>query len=272
MTKSAADVEAEVEASRSSLDRTMEALKDKMTPGQMFDEASKMMGATGQQVFSKFMEQARENPMPLAVMGLGLAWLMSTSRNGDAPRYRAPEPRAFASGGRGGVMAAAHDAGDKAAELMSGAKDRLADAGAAIADTRRSAVDGLGSAAHSAMETAGDYRDRAQRGLTHLLESEPLLVGAVGFVVGAAIGASLPHTDIEDRAVGPLRDKVLEKGKALADDTLHRASEVTQAVYSGIKDELANPDPAGSGLADRAEAVARSGVQAARDEIEGRAT
>ena len=67
MTKTAADIEREVEASRSNLDRTVESLKDKMTPGQLFDETSRALGSTGQQVFAKFVEQAKENPMPLAV-------------------------------------------------------------------------------------------------------------------------------------------------------------------------------------------------------------
>ena len=70
MMKSAEEVEREVEASRGELDRTVEALKDKMTPGQIFDEATRAMGGAGQQVMSKFVDQARENPMPLAVMGL----------------------------------------------------------------------------------------------------------------------------------------------------------------------------------------------------------
>jgi hypothetical protein len=41
MNTSAQDAEREVEASRARLDETVDALKDKLTPGQMFDEISR---------------------------------------------------------------------------------------------------------------------------------------------------------------------------------------------------------------------------------------
>jgi hypothetical protein len=225
MMKSAADVEREVETSRSNLDRTVEALKDKMTPGQLFDEASRALGSTGQQVFSKFVEQAKENPMPLAVMGLGLAWLMSGSGRRSGSGYPVYEPRSFAPGGGNGIAGAAHGIGEKAADLVSGvkdkvagAKDRLADATGSVGEAGRSAAQSVSAAAQSTLEKADQYRHQAQRSFSQVLEAEPLLIGAIGLAVGAAIGASLPHTDVEDRAVGPLRDKVLEKGKEIAQE------------------------------------------------------
>lgn len=280
MMKSAADVEREVETSRSNLDRTMEALKDKMTPGQLFDEASRALGSTGQQVFSKFVEQAKENPMPLAVMGLGLAWLMTSSGKKHSYDYSSHEPRSFeptgydAESGRYGLAGAADGIGDKASELAAGVKEklsdarhRIADAGASVGERGRSAAHGLNSAAHTAADKAGQYRDRAQRTFSRTLESEPLLIGAIGLAVGAAIGASLPHTDMEDRKLGPLRDKALEKGKELAEGTMQQAGEVAQAAYGSVKDELSNAD--GGDLKDRAQNAAKSAVQAARDAMPG---
>lgn len=132
MTRSAAEVEAEVEASRNELDRNMEALRSKMTPGQLFDEAARMAGGTGQQVASKFVEQAKANPMPLAVMGLGLAWLMVSNNKQSASTYgygyASPEPRSYAAeGGYGGGW----DGGDYGEAsrshggLAAGVKDRV---------------------------------------------------------------------------------------------------------------------------------------------------
>ena len=270
MMKSAADVEQEVEASRSNLDRTMDALKDKMSPGQLFDEASRAMGATGQQVFAKFMEQAKENPLPLAVMGLGLAWLMTSSGRTGGSANATAEPRSFRPGGHGGgIGAAAQDIGDKASDMVAGVKDKLAGASSSVGDAGRTVVEGIGSAASSAMDRANDYRDQAQRSFSRVLESEPLLIGGVGLLVGAAIGAALPHTDVEDKTVGPLRDKVMEKGKEIAQDTLQQASDVAQAAYGGAKDELTNADTNGAPLTERAETAVRTAVQAARGQIDG---
>ena len=89
MTKTSAEIELEVEATRGNLDRTVEALKGKMSPGQLVDEVSTLMGSGGRQVLSRLGEQARENPMPLAVMGVGLAWLMMGNRHaGSRHDYR----------------------------------------------------------------------------------------------------------------------------------------------------------------------------------------
>ncbi|WP_334165458.1 DUF3618 domain-containing protein, partial [Phenylobacterium sp.] len=65
--KSAADVEREVEASREELERTVEALKDKMTPGELFNEASRAMGGAGNRMMMKVVDQAKENPVPVAL-------------------------------------------------------------------------------------------------------------------------------------------------------------------------------------------------------------
>ena len=267
MIKTAEEVEREVEASRSSLDRTVEALKDKMTPGQLLDEATRAMGTGGQQVISKFMEQAKENPMPLAVMGLGLAWLMSSSgRRSRSSSF--DEPRSFADRAQTGLGGASHDLGEKAADMVSGMRDKLAGAAGAASDGGRSAADSVASATRAAIGRAGDYRDQAQRTFSRVLESEPLLIGAVGLIVGAAIGAALPHTELEDHAVGPLRDKLFDKGKDLAQEGLQQVGGAAQAAYDSVKDEIANPTSAGDSLSDRMETAARSRVTAAREQFQ----
>lgn len=261
MTKTSADVEREVEASRSDLDRTVEALKDKMTPGQLFDEATRAMGGAGQQVMSKFLEQAKENPMPLAVMGLGLAWLMSGSgKSGDAKAGYA-EPRSFvrtAPDANGhGLGDAVHSVGDKASDLAANAKEKISGASASVQDTARAVGDKV-----------GEYGQQAQRTFGQVLEREPLLIGAVGLLVGAAIGASLPSTELEDRTVGAMRDKLLEKGKDLAQDGLQQAGDVAQAAYGSVKEELQKETPDGADPIERVRDIARGAVQAGRDELQ----
>jgi hypothetical protein len=258
MTKTAADVEREVEASRGALDRTVDALRDKMTPGQLFDEASRAMGGAGQQVMTKLVEQAKENPMPLAVMGLGLAWLMSTSgrsRGAAPPGYRRPQDYVSAEPGLG---ARVHAAGDKVSDLVTEARDRVSGAASSVGELGRSAAD-----------RAGEYTDRAQRSFAQVLEREPLLLGAAGLLVGAAIGAALPATAIEDRMVGPMRDKVLDKGKDLAQTGMQQAGEVAHTAYAALKTELQESADSGASAAERVEDAVRAGASAARDETKG---
>lgn len=261
MTRTAAEVERDVEASRGNLDRTVDALREKMTPGQLFDEASRAMGGAGQQVLSKFVEQAKENPMPLAVMGLGLAWLMTNSGKTHAaatPSYGA----AYAFSAPGSDLSdKVHAVGDKAGELVSGAREKVSEASASIGELGRSAAN-----------RASQYTDKAQRSFTQILEREPLLMGAAGLLVGAAIGAALPPTDVEDRLVGSLRDKVVEGGKDLAQSGLQQAGEVAQTAYTAVKSELADSGEAGAAPAERVEAAVRAGAQAVREGGDGAAT
>lgn len=260
MTKTAADVEREVEASRGDLDRTVDALREKMTPGQLFDEASRAMGGAGQQVLSKFVEQAKENPMPLAVMGLGLAWLMSTSgkpRPSAPPGYREPRDWGQPQNGLGDRV---HAAGDKVSDLVAGARGKVSDAASSMSELGRSAAD-----------RAGEYGDSVQRRFADILEREPLLLGAAGLLVGAAIGAALPPTGFEDRVVGPVRDKVMDKGKDLAQTGIQQASDVAQTAYAALKTDLHDSAETGLSAADRVEAAVRTAIDAVHQDGNGSA-
>jgi len=252
MTKTAADVEREVEASRGNLDRTVDALRGKMTPGQLFDEASRAMGGAGQQVMTRFVEQAKENPMPLAVMGLGLAWLMSTSGKGPrAPQgYRNPVDLVSSPG----VGEQVHAVGDAVSGLAADAREKVSGAASSVTELSRSAVD-----------RAGEYGERAQRSFAQILEREPLLLGAAGLLVGAVFGAALPSTELEDRMVGPMRDKVVDKSKDLARSGMHQAGEVAQTAYAAVKSELQASADSGDSAAERIEDAVRAGAGAIRD-------
>ena len=65
MTKTSAELEREVEDARGRIDQTVEALKDKMQPKEMFDEATKMMSGASNKVLTTAVDQLRENPIPI---------------------------------------------------------------------------------------------------------------------------------------------------------------------------------------------------------------
>lgn len=268
MNRSSEEVEADVEASRNELDRDVAALKEKMTPGQLLDEAREMMGAGGRQVASKFVDQAKQNPMPLAVMGLGLAWLMASNRSGSAPS----EPRSFSgyemgagsSGGETaeGLKAKAAQVTAKTADTVATARDKLADGASSVKEGARQAVQNLGSVA----DKAGAVGQKAQQGFMDAFEREPLLFGAVGLIVGVAIGSALPPTEAEDRMVGPVRDRLVDKGKDLAQTGLEQASSATQAAYSNVKSEL-QADGGEGDLAEKVSSAVKAGVEGAQEEL-----
>lgn len=75
--RSSEEIEREVEATRGELDRTVEALKERMSAGQIIDELMGSMKGTGaSEMAANLGRQAKENPLPLALIGAGVAWLM----------------------------------------------------------------------------------------------------------------------------------------------------------------------------------------------------
>src|SRR4051812_43449609 len=132
MTRSAEDVEREVEATRGNLDRTVEAIKEKMTPPQIFDEMVHGLGSSSSRLVNGLGDQVRENPAPWALIGLGLAWMVAGAIRGRDNTY---ERRSFAGDGYGGADpyyggADRQYAGEKrsikerASETLQGAKER----------------------------------------------------------------------------------------------------------------------------------------------------
>ncbi|WP_296594807.1 DUF3618 domain-containing protein [Phenylobacterium sp.] len=276
MTKSSAELEREVEETRGRIDRTVEALKDRMQPQEMFDEATRMMGGASNKVLTTAVEQLRENPIPIALIGLGVAWLAigQTRRNGGG---------AYAGGGyyptyegydeeetlRAKVKAKAEAAKTKLADTAEKAKAKLADAQHQAADGVSGLRGKAGEYAHVAQEKAGEYGRAARQRFDDTLDSEPLVIGAIGLAVGAAIGAALPSTPVERRYFGPARSKVADKAKASLEDV----KDVAQRAYGQVKDELhrqTGPEGEGASLRDKASAIAEAGAKTVKDELEGR--
>jgi hypothetical protein len=291
MTRTAADVERDVEATRDHLDRTVEALKDKMTPGQLFDEASHALGGAGQQVWARMLEQARENPMPLAVMGLGLAWLMVSNSRGSAPSHNSMhESRSFAPVGRessayavgsdgGGISETLKGVGEKAAGLVGTARESLSSAASTAGQAGSSAASSMGHAGEAAREQmrhaasaashSAEHMARRARGtFSDLMDREPLIVGALGVLVGIAVGAAIPSTPVEDRLMGETRDDLMQRGKDLAQEGLQQASAAAQAAMEAVKEGIEQPADGDTPPADRAAEIVRNVVSAASEKLQ----
>ena len=126
---------------------------------------------------------------------------------------------------------------DTASGMAGQASEALGDAYRAAADTAGSVAEGVGATAHGAMSHAAelgeDARERAERlgastqqGLGWLLWEQPLVLGALGVALGAAVGAVLPGTQAENRLMGETSDAVAEKAASVAQKASDRARDV----------------------------------------------
>lgn len=76
MSESTSSLEREAEETRARIAETADTLRAKMTPGQMVDEFTSIFrGGDTQTALVNLKNQVRDNPLPLALVGAGLAWL-----------------------------------------------------------------------------------------------------------------------------------------------------------------------------------------------------
>ncbi|WP_041373269.1 DUF3618 domain-containing protein [Phenylobacterium zucineum] len=285
MAKSSAEVEREVEATRGQIDRTVEALKEKMQPKELFDEATRIMGGTSNKVLTTVVEQAKENPIPVAMIGAGIAWLAlsqgrkrrdydaysgagyyETYEGYDESEGMAAKLKAKAKGAVGAAKGKISEAKEKVAEAAHHARSGAAD-GASTAKGRMAGLTGAVSTRASTMSR------QAQQRYQETLDTEPLILGAIGVAVGMAIGASIPASRTENRYIGPHRDKLVGKGREMAKSSLHEARTVAERAYGQVKEELhrqTGPEGEGSTLKDKAKALADAGVGSVREDVDGR--
>jgi Protein of unknown function (DUF3618) len=172
------------------------------------ETASQVVGSAGRTAggaSSSLLETVRQNPVPAALVGVGVAWLL---RNRDASSV---------SGRYQPVMASSPGAplGATVGDLASRAKEQ---AGA------------LGDQAQTQVQ-------QAQGQLQRVLNDNPLAVGAVALGLGAAVGLAAPRTQQESQLMGQARDRLLDTAQTVVQDTQQKVQRVAEEAQSAVKQE-----------------------------------
>ena len=233
------EILAEIEHTRHEMDSTLTAIEQRLTPGQLLDQGLDYLRSSGaNQYVENFGVQVKNNPLPVTLVGIGLAWLMASSKNPPA-RY---STESYGSGmsERAGAM------GDKATAMMGAAKSKLSDGTQAVGDRVRQARDTLSSVGQSARERIGDLgssaryqMDRARSGMDYLMREQPVALGAVGLAVGALLAAMAPRTRQEDELMGETRDRLMETAKEAGQQTVQKTTEAAKKGLEQVKESSA---------------------------------
>lgn len=78
------EIEADLDQTRARMEADLEALQDRLSPGHLMDEAMRYVRTGGAaEYFRNLGEAAKRNPVPLALVGTGLAWLAFSGRRGS---------------------------------------------------------------------------------------------------------------------------------------------------------------------------------------------
>ena len=76
--KSSADLEREVNEQRDRVEARIGAIKDRLSPGQLIDEVLSYTKDGGGKFANNLGQQITANPLPAALVGVGLAWLIAS--------------------------------------------------------------------------------------------------------------------------------------------------------------------------------------------------
>lgn len=201
------------------------------------------------QGFAETLQDAvRQHPLPAAMIGMGLVWLISgKAARGQARQTahrvgadRLPEAMAeTAAKGpnavRAGYDAAIEAAGDVAATLSRSAESLL--------DCTSAANAKAGSGAREAATQLRDWVgsvvtfDNARTEVANMLEKQPLLIGVVGLGIGAALAAAVPASELENQLLGEARDSFLEQARDFSREHMGSAGHIAESFVESAKDE-----------------------------------
>lgn len=265
--RSPEEIEREIEQTRAEMNRTIDAIQRKLSPGQLMDQAFDYFRSGPGAFANNFGQALKNNPVPVALVGIGLAWLaLGGSRT---PSYLRASPQPSGNGGIGetaghamermGDMASS--AGDYASETASQARARASDMAQGASERVREMADNVrdlaaewsegastmaggardmaSSARQQAQQLGSTMQDRAARaseGASHLLHEQPLVVGALGLAIGAVLGAMLPPTRPEDEMMGEMRDRTVDQATSAGREAMQQATGVAQKAADAATD------------------------------------
>ena len=173
--------EREVEETRSQLSGTLEELRGRMTPGRVVDQLLDRArnGPSGEFV-RNLGREVRENPMPIVLIGIGIAWLMlATSRTSRAAIASAADSVARAANDIGVATSAAvsttSDWGQRTAARISNpassAATTVSNRAAKLAAGAREVTEGLADKARAASVASGAAFEKSKPPLTGVHET-----------------------------------------------------------------------------------------------------
>ena len=194
------------EATIGKVERVMETIGEVTEPAR---EAIGRAGSTIKEAGTSVGYSVWRNPIPLALIGLGVGMLFMRSRRGNGydswSRDTSPRP--------------------KRQNLSFGYNEstfnQVKETAGNLANRSTEALNNLGS---KAREGANEVSNR----FGQLLRDNPLAVGAVAVAAGTAVGLALPSTRFESEYIGETSERLVDKAEEVARGAIDKVQDAAK--------------------------------------------
>lgn len=213
-------------------------------------------------------------PGPAALIGAGLVWML-ISRERRAVRPLPTRIKESAIHRKDQILEAVHNVKEHAQdaqqqlmerarvakeEAIHGFEEGKFQAELKAEQSRAQANQRIGEMKHSAEERA----QAVKSAYDHILEDNPLILGACAMIAGIALGLLVPATEREDQIMGAQRDSLLDQARSIVDNARQAAVETLRSGTENVKSHLVEAaDSAREALQESVE----SAKQAAAEDI-----
>ena len=281
---------AEIRETRERMSGTLEELGDRLNPtrikAQVKDNIREatvgrvetMARNAADRVTEKghgIMGTIRENPIPAAMVGIGLGWLLFGGKrrddrtlwdrsyaNGDTwdgttgyvGDISATTPRLAqddAGGGMGSTVSHDPSAVDRVREKVTGFGETMRDTAGTIgyqakehvSEVREHVSESASQVAERARYLAHNVSDSTRQRI-HMagdridttMHENPLAIGVVAMAVGMAAGLAIPESRRERELMGQYRDQLVDRVRSTVDETREKVQHVAERVVDEAKD------------------------------------
>ena len=189
-------------------------------------------GQAAQEAGSGVVDTIRRNPLPAAMIGIGITWLAMSNRGSNS--FRSSD---WSNGSRFSGEGSWDTVDGGGADYRSGfaggsVTDRVSQAAGdtvgQVQDKVGRVQDKAGRLADQVQTTAGQLPNKVRPvadNATRAVKENPLAVGAIALAVGAAVGMAIPATKPEREFMGQARDSLIGRAENAASDAMNKVEE-----------------------------------------------
>jgi len=192
--KDPAQLEREIDQQRNHIAELVEALGDRLSPGEMFERVLGYGKEGGREFAGNLSQTVKSNPVPALLTAAGLLWLYAGGRHDSGTTTTT-------AGSTTDPGTHKPHLGERMQHVRQGTSER---------------IQGVRRTAHDAADSARYRARRANESFHHMLEDNPLALGAIGVAAGALLGAMLPITRTEHELMGEASDRLTREASGMA--------------------------------------------------------